>query len=84
MAGNVKEWTERIDGGWRGLRGGSWVHGEDFMRSSDSFGPTVEFSFIGFRVASSYTAVIPEPSTVGLLLAASAAIRILRAFQRRR
>ncbi|MCH8241068.1 MAG: hypothetical protein IH897_00495, partial [Planctomycetes bacterium] len=44
----------------RGLRGGSWVDGENILRSSNQFDvdPPFEISVIGFRVASSF---FPRP-----------------------
>jgi formylglycine-generating enzyme required for sulfatase activity len=77
QGGNVFEWTESAFDGSnssssqnRALRGGGWFLNEDFLRSSDRdgrFGPTSEFGFVGFRVAS-----VPEPSTYALLLMAGA------------
>jgi len=66
QGGNLWEWNEENTGGTvRGLRGGSWNNGEDFLRSSFRFvnDAALEDSSFGFRVAS--LAPIPEPSTYG-------------------
>jgi formylglycine-generating enzyme required for sulfatase activity len=77
--GNVWEWGESaftapnqtaVES--RVRRGGGWFFGSDSLRSSGrgSSDPVSEFSFIGFRVASvsAAVAVVPEPSSVGLLV----------------
>jgi sulfatase modifying factor 1 len=53
MGGNVGEWNEQIVGGTRGLRGGSRDDGSSILQSSFryNFPPTLENSYIGFRVA---------------------------------
>jgi formylglycine-generating enzyme len=72
MAGNVYEWNDLTgdSGSSRGLRGGSWDGGEDFLRSSSRFDgvPSIESHFVGFRVAS-----VPEPSAMVLTVLFSAA-----------
>ena len=73
QGGNVWEWNDTvIAGSSRGLRGGSWDDGELGLRSSSrGLGdPTVEYSFVGFRVASS----VPEPSTAVLIILGGAAL----------
>lgn len=70
QSGNVMEWNEVITGttsgspgSSRGLRGGSWLNGA-FNLSSSRRGPndpSVEYNFIGFRLAS--PVAVPEPST---------------------
>jgi hypothetical protein len=76
QGGNIFEWNESaVDGsnsssdGSRAVRGGFWSFSESALRSSfqDASDPSVEYDFIGFRVAS-----VPEPSTYALLLMAGA------------
>jgi len=65
QGGNVWEWNETLISSSRGLRGGSWIGDEDNLRSSVRIDriPSIEGSFIGFRVASP----VPEPASVALL-----------------
>ena len=69
QAGNVWEWNDAVIDGWsRGLRGGSWFNGDDFLASSsrhDNGGPSNENIDIGFRVAS-----VPEPTSILLTMLA--------------
>jgi formylglycine-generating enzyme required for sulfatase activity len=68
QAGNVWEWNDAvISGSSRGLRGGSWSFGASFLASSyrDGNGPSNEYYFIGFRVAS-----VPEPTSLVLTMLA--------------
>lgn len=54
QGGNVWEWNDTvISGSARGLRGGAWLGNDDAMHSSnrDFFGPSLESSYVGFRVA---------------------------------
>ena len=72
QGGNVWEWNDVVIDSFRGLRGGSWDSGGDFLQSSvrskSGYGvPTYEDYNVGFRVAS-----VPEPSTYALLLMAGA------------
>jgi formylglycine-generating enzyme required for sulfatase activity len=76
QGGNVYEWNESAFAGTnssssegRAVRGGDWSFSEEGLRSSvrDDIAPSVEYSSIGFRVAS-----VPEPSTYALLLMAGA------------
>jgi sulfatase modifying factor 1 len=66
QSGNVYEWndlTGTTAGSSRGLRGGFWSY-DAFDLSSSGRGtddPSIEFSFIGFRLAS--PVAVPEPST---------------------
>jgi len=71
QGGNVWEWTERIEGSSRGLRGGSWVSFENSLRASSRnyFAPTDENLDVGFRVAT-----VPEPSSALLILLGAAAL----------
>jgi len=67
QGGNVWEWNDVVIDSFRGLRGGSWNSGGDFLQSSvrskSGYGvPTYEDYNVGFRVAS-----VPEPSTYALL-----------------
>ncbi len=67
QGGNVYEWNDAVIGASRGLRGGSWISGEFALRSTarDSYLPTNESSYVGFRIA----AAVPEPAAaVSLLL----------------
>lgn len=75
--GNVWEWSESASDGInnsssesRAIRGGGWVSPGFGLRSSSrsNFGPTFEFGYIGFRVAS-----VPEPSVALLVLMAGGA-----------
>ena len=72
QSGNLFQWND-LDGtvgSSRGLRGGNWNNGQaSFLSSSrsDSFGPSTELNFIGFRLAS--PVVVPEPSTCAMALA---------------
>lgn len=65
QAGLLWEWNDAIVSSNRGIRGGSWIGSENFLRSSIrlNFDPASESLIIGFRVAS-----IPEPSTIVMLL----------------
>ena len=76
QGGNVWEWTERVSGSSRGLRGASWYfHLGDHLRASgrDNFDPTSEYNLVGFRVAS-----VPEPSTAMLILLGGSAFWLMR------
>ena len=66
MTGNVAEWND-LDrsSSSRGVRGGNWGGNSTVLSSSsrNTFGPSNEFNYVGFRVASlSSDAVVPEPS----------------------
>ncbi len=82
MGGNVVEWTETVrepvQGPYRVVRGGSFVDesASAMARGSSSVGylPWTDGVFIGFRVAY----LIPEPSTVGLLLLGGPLMFMLR------
>jgi sulfatase modifying factor 1 len=66
QGGNLWEWNEEVIGSSRGLRGGDWdddsVHLLASNRNVDG-APTIEFNYIGFRVAS-----VPEPASITLML----------------
>jgi sulfatase modifying factor 1 len=62
QGGNVWEWNETAINSSRGLRGGCWYNGSNYLASSirvTDGSPTYEGSFIGFRVAS-----VPEPGSL--------------------
>jgi formylglycine-generating enzyme required for sulfatase activity len=71
QGGNLWEWNETLIGSSRGLRGGSFRYVGNLRASSINcyFDPTEESRHFGFRVAE-----IPEPGTVGLLLAGGLAL----------
>jgi len=74
--GNVYRWND-LDGtagSSRGLRGGDWGDDDAFSLSSsysDSYDPSSEFGFIGFRLASPVASAVPEidPNSLGSVLA---------------
>ena len=79
MGGNVFEWGESAFDGTlddpnesRVLRGGAWNYASFALQSSIRLinAPTIETNNLGFRVASvsAAVAVVPEPSSVGLLV----------------
>ena len=79
MAGNVFEWNEGAFSGGdptddeqRVIRGGGWTSSHVWLRSSYNLRPSTragsEVGFLGFRVASVSSSVVPEPSSVGLLV----------------
>ena len=95
QGGNVIEWTESARDGLndsagerRELRGGGWANGDDWLSEQGPFGgrgnnpdwgltPSTETNYeYGFRVA-----MIPEPSSLSLLLAGGA---VLMAGRRRK
>jgi formylglycine-generating enzyme len=76
QGGNVWEWNEAVvDEGpgyvHRGLRGGSFISYNTYLRATDRLygSPTDEGAYIGFRVAE-----VPEPTTLGLLALGAAAL----------
>lgn len=80
QGGNVAEWNEQV--GWRsiqdvrGVRGGSYFGGADFLAASnpDFDSPTDGGAFIGFRAAS----LVPEPGTVALVMTGLAGLSLRR------
>ncbi len=77
QGGNVMEWNDAVlYGVSRGQRGGAYNFSVDALRSSDrnDGGPTIEFEYIGFRVAS----VVPEPTSILLSMLAGGMILIRR------
>ncbi|MGB2402453.1 MAG: SUMF1/EgtB/PvdO family nonheme iron enzyme [Akkermansiaceae bacterium] len=77
MGGNVWEWNESAFAGGeptgsesRVNRGAHWSRIGTSMQSSarGSASPTTEADYIGFRVAALELQVVPEPSSVGLLV----------------
>lgn len=74
QGGNVVEWNETLIGnGARGLRGGSWYQGIEYMSASfyEAEGPTLQNELTGFRVAT-----VPEPSTILPSIAAVLALAV--------
>jgi sulfatase modifying factor 1 len=68
QGGNVYEWNDAVISGSsrRGLRGGSWADIQGTLRASVRYssGPTIEDAYLGFRVASSSIAAVPEPTSL--------------------
>ena len=76
QGGNVWEWNDAVaSGSARGLRGGSWDDGADFLASSSRIfnAPSSEYDYIGFRLAS-----VPEPSSLVLTMLASGVVLLRR------
>ncbi len=63
QGGNVWEWNEALIGWFRCLRGGSWDGGDLRSPGRAYIRPWVEYSGLGFRVAT-----VPEPSTAVLAI----------------
>jgi len=67
IGGNVFQWNEQIvSGSSRGLRGGAWGYGADYLAASapiDSADPAGESNLVGFRVAS----LAPDSDGDGIL-----------------
>ncbi len=87
QGGNAWEWMETnysgtndSSGSSRGLRGGSWGNFDGNLASSDRYGldPSFEFLLIGFRVASSELAAVPEPTSLLSTLALISSGLLLR------
>jgi sulfatase modifying factor 1 len=70
QGGNVYEWNDAVISGSsssrRGLRGGSWADIQSTLRASYRYsdGPAIEDAYLGFRVASSSIAAVPEPTSL--------------------
>ena len=81
QGGNVWEWNDAvISGSSRGLRGGSFHSSDSSLLPSyrENGVPTFENNNLGFRVASSSIAAVPEPSgllTTAALVASSLLLR---------
>ena len=82
QGGNVWEWNETATDGTndtagenRGLRGGSWNNDSVPLDASNriTHSPTIEGSFLGFRVAS-----VPEPSALSLLAVGLSGLAMMR------
>ena len=76
QGGNVWEWNDAvIAGSSRGRRGGSWSYYDFGLASSyrDGADPSLEFYYIGFRLAS-----VPEPSSLVLSVLASGVMLLRR------
>ena len=89
QGGNAWEWMETNSSGtnnssdWtRGLRGGSWNYGGGVLDLASSlrvdYDPSNESYDIGFRVASSELAAVPEPTTLLSTLALVSSGLLLR------
>jgi len=87
QGGNAWEWMETNYSGTndasglsRGLRGGSWGNFDFVLASSyyDSYDPSFESLYIGFRVASRELAAVPEPTTLLSTLALVSSGLLLR------
>ncbi|MEY3894500.1 MAG: hypothetical protein RLZZ214_19 [Verrucomicrobiota bacterium] len=78
QGGNVREWNDAvISVTSRGRRGGAWNDGEGGLRASNRSNigvPTDETAFVGFRVASSSIAAVPEPTAMLSTLALVASL----------
>ncbi len=75
QAGNVWEWNDAVDGLSRGLRGGSWINGDnnfDSLNSGSDVPSNGDESF-GFRVAS-----VPEPTSLVMTMLAGGVMLIRR------
>lgn len=76
QSGDVFNWiSTTIDSEYPALRGGAWYNLADYLTSSnrDDDDPTIESSYIGFRVAS-----VPEPNSLMLTLTGVAGLAVLR------
>ena len=85
--GNAWEWMETnysgtndVSGSWRGLRGGAWNYGGYGLASSGRYfdDPSLESYDLGFRVASSELAAVPEPTSLLSTLALVSSGLLLR------
>jgi hypothetical protein len=70
MSGNVLEWNDLTGaaGSNRGCRGGAWNSVSPYLGiffTNNTPFPSVEYDYIGFRLAAS----VPEPATVSTLAA---------------
>jgi len=75
QGGNAWEWTDRVSGTSRGLRGGSWFNNAANMSSSNhsSIAPSTEGLNFGFRLAS-----VPEPGSAVLVILSNGVILVRR------
>jgi formylglycine-generating enzyme required for sulfatase activity len=76
QAGNVWEWNDAVVDNERGLRGGTWDGGSEYLPATASFPilPTDEKDDVGFRLV-----LVPEPSSALLaLLSVGAAVAVRR------
>jgi sulfatase modifying factor 1 len=85
MGGNVDEWNESAFDGTldvpserRVVRGGDWIGSPLGLQSSSRGGntPDIDYNSRGFRVAS--ISVVPEPSSVGLLVIGATGLMLRR------
>jgi sulfatase modifying factor 1 len=88
MSGNLYEWNDLTGaaGSSRGLRGGSWSNNAFSLSSSfgDTFDPSDEFNFIGFRLASPVIAPVPEIDPAGMTSVLALVTGALGLLERRR
>jgi formylglycine-generating enzyme required for sulfatase activity len=87
QGGNAWEWMETnysgtndLSGSSRGLRGGAWLNNDNNLASSYRLydDPSLEDTYIGFRVASSELAAVPEPTSLLSTLALVSSGLLLR------
>jgi formylglycine-generating enzyme required for sulfatase activity len=82
QGGNVWEWNDAVTSSSRGRRGGSFSSSENSLRSSNRINlvPTLEYNYLGFRLASveGFTSAVPEPSSLVLTILASGVMLIRR------
>jgi formylglycine-generating enzyme required for sulfatase activity len=80
QVGNVWEWNDAVIGSSRGSRGGSFDSLDLFLSASFRYNtvPTIENYNIGFRVASSSIAAVPEPTSLLLTMLAGGMMLIRR------
>jgi sulfatase modifying factor 1 len=69
QGGNVLEWNDSVITTSRGLRGGTWISDEVFMRAGYRYNdlPEAEIERYGFRIAT-----VPEPSVAASLMVTGA------------
>ena len=81
QSGNAWEWEESAfdqindsAGENRGLRGGSWEYSASFLYARQSQSPALDKSTQGFYDVGFRVAMVPEPSSLSLLLAGGAVL----------
>jgi formylglycine-generating enzyme len=82
QGGNVWEWNEAVISSSRGLRGGSFLDYESYLRAAYrgyyGLGPAAEDGDVGFRVVQ-----VPEPATMSLLALGGLAVLRRRRLRQR-